>query len=66
MAAVGRLRRRPEFLRVAAPRRKWAAPGLILQAVTIFLYVFARDAGTLYALAMVFGVAYGGVCGENY
>jgi MFS family permease len=35
--------------------------GLILQAVTIFLYVFARDAGTLYALAMVFGVAYGSV-----
>jgi len=35
--------------------------GLILQAVTIFLYIFARDAGTLYALAMVFGVAYGGV-----
>ena len=35
--------------------------GLILQAVTIFLYLFARDAGTLYALAMVFGVAYGSV-----
>lgn len=29
---LGRLRRRPEFLRVAASRRKWAAPGLILQA----------------------------------
>lgn len=35
--------------------------GLILQALTIFLYVFAREAGTLYALAMVFGVAYGSV-----
>jgi len=35
--------------------------GLILQAVTIFLYVFARDATTLYALAMIFGVAYGSV-----
>jgi predicted MFS family arabinose efflux permease len=35
--------------------------GLILQAMTIFLYVFAGDAGTLYALAMVFGVAYGSV-----
>jgi len=35
--------------------------GLILQAVTIFLYLFARDAATLYALAMVFGVAYGSV-----
>lgn len=29
---VGRLKRRAEFLRVAASRRKWAAPGLILQA----------------------------------
>ena len=31
--AVGRLRRRPEFLQVAAARRKWVAPGLILQAL---------------------------------
>lgn len=30
--AVGRLKNRPEFLRVAAARRKWVAPGLILQA----------------------------------
>ena len=30
--AVGRLKRRSEFLRDAALRRKWAAPGLILQA----------------------------------
>jgi ribonuclease P protein component len=29
---LGRLTRRPEFLRVAASRRKWVAPGLILQA----------------------------------
>lgn len=35
--------------------------GLVLQAATIFAYVFARDAGTFYALALVFGVAYGGV-----
>ena len=27
----GRLTRRPEFLRVAASRRRWAAPGLVLQ-----------------------------------
>ena len=32
MAAVARLKRRPEFLAVAASRRKWVAPGLILQA----------------------------------
>jgi len=31
---VGRLKRRAEFLRVAAARRKWAAPGLILQAAS--------------------------------
>lgn len=31
-AVVGRLKRRSEFLRVAATRCKWAAPGLILQA----------------------------------
>lgn len=28
---VGRLLKRPEFLAVAGTRRKWAAPGLILQ-----------------------------------
>jgi ribonuclease P protein component len=28
---VGRLKRRADFLRVAAARRKWAAPGLVLQ-----------------------------------
>ena len=33
MAAVERLKRRPEFLRVAGGRRKWVAPGLILQAL---------------------------------
>ncbi len=32
MPAVARLKRRPEFLAVAASRRKWVAPGLILQA----------------------------------
>jgi len=32
MTAVARLQRRPEFLAVAAGRRRWVAPGLILQA----------------------------------
>jgi ribonuclease P protein component len=32
MAAVARLKRRPEFLAVAANRRRWVTPGLILQA----------------------------------
>ncbi len=31
MSALVRLKRRPEFLRVAATRRKWVAPGLIVQ-----------------------------------
>lgn len=31
MAAVARLKRRPEFLTVAASRQKWVTPGLILQ-----------------------------------
>jgi ribonuclease P protein component len=31
-AAIGRLKKRPEFLHVAASRRKFAAPGLVLQA----------------------------------
>ncbi|MBI1206094.1 MAG: ribonuclease P protein component [Azospirillum sp.] len=29
---LGRLKRRPEFLAVAGAKRKWAAPGFILQA----------------------------------
>ncbi len=29
--ALGRLKTRPEFLHVAAARRKWATPGLVLQ-----------------------------------
>jgi len=31
-AEIGRLTQRREFLRVARGRRKWAAPGLVLQA----------------------------------
>lgn len=30
--ALGRLKQRAEFLKVAGARRKWAAPGLVLQA----------------------------------
>jgi MFS family permease len=35
--------------------------GLGLQAVMILLYLGARDAGSFYGLALLFGVAYGGV-----
>ncbi|NQU58369.1 MAG: ribonuclease P protein component [Rhodospirillales bacterium] len=31
MSAIPRLKRRPEFLKVAATRRKWVASGLIVQ-----------------------------------
>jgi len=31
VSVLPRLKRRPEFLRVAATRQKWVAPGLILQ-----------------------------------
>lgn len=33
---------------------------LLLQAVSIGLYLAARDLGTLYAVSMLFGLAYGG------
>jgi MFS family permease len=44
--------------RVGAKRTLLAA--LALQAVLIFLYLFATGAGALYAVSLVFGVAYGG------
>ncbi len=35
--------------------------GLTIQAVAIYLYVFARGPSSFYALSLVFGLAYGGV-----
>jgi MFS family permease len=35
--------------------------GLALQAVSVILYLFTRELGTFYALAVAFGFAYGGV-----
>jgi len=32
MPSIGRLKKRPDFLKVAAARSKWVTPGLILQA----------------------------------
>jgi ribonuclease P protein component len=32
ISAVGRLKRRPEFVRVAGTGRRWVTPGLIVQA----------------------------------
>ena len=45
--------------RVGAKRTLLA--GLAVQAVAVFLYVFAHDLGGFYALAVLFGFAYGGV-----
>lgn len=33
MTEVGRLTKRPEYLRVAAARRKWVTPGMVVQAL---------------------------------
>lgn len=35
--------------------------GLAIQAVAVSLYIFTRDLGSFYALAVMFGLAYGGV-----
>jgi MFS family permease len=35
--------------------------GLALQAAAVFFYLFTRDLASFYALALVFGAAYGGV-----
>ena len=35
--------------------------GLALQAVMVFSYLFTREAWSFYAVAVIFGVAYGGV-----
>jgi MFS family permease len=35
--------------------------GLVAQAVAVLLYLFTRDLGALYLLAVAFGVTYGGV-----
>ncbi len=32
VSCIGRLKKRPDFLKVAAARTKWVTPGLILQA----------------------------------
>src|SRR5919198_3478931 len=45
--------------RVGAKRTLLA--GLALQAAMVFAYLFTREAGSFYAVAVVFGAAYGGV-----
>jgi MFS family permease len=52
------------LLGVAADRfgaQKVLVAGLIMQAAMISLYPLARDAASLYLLAVLFGMAYGGV-----
>ena len=43
---IGRLKRRAEFLHVAAARKKWAAPGLILQVCPSIQASTSETAGT--------------------
>lgn len=43
---LGRLKRRPEFLRVAASGRRWSTPGLVLQADERVSPVGAPELGT--------------------
>ena len=43
-AAVGRLKRRSDFLRIAALRRKWATPGVIVQVAPMTPAVSAPEA----------------------
>jgi MFS family permease len=45
--------------RVGAKRTLLA--GLVIQAVAVSLYLFARELASFYALSLVFGFAYGGV-----
>lgn len=45
------MKRRPEFLRVAAARRKWAAPGLVLQAAPALPAVPTPSSATVGASA---------------
>lgn len=49
MPTVERLKRRPEFLRVAGGRRKWVAPGLILQALDRPAVIGSTDGDVLAA-----------------
>ena len=52
------------LLGVAADRfgtQKVLVAGLIMQAAMISLYPLARDVSSLYLLAVLFGMAYGGV-----
>jgi MFS family permease len=41
--------------------KKTLLAGLALQAAAVILYLFTRELGSFYALAVMFGFAYGGV-----
>jgi ribonuclease P protein component len=52
-SAVDRLKRRPDFLRVARAGRRWATPGLVLQACPRHV---PRSTATATAAAIRFGI----------
>ena len=53
MTKIERLKRRPDFLAVAGQRRKYVAPGLILQA-------YRRAASRAYTYSRQFGLGVAG------
>jgi len=61
MPTVGRLKTRPQFLKVAAARRKWVTPGLVLQAAR---RQHGQDRAALAARAEA-GSAPAGVSGDK-
>ena len=54
MPALERLRRRSDFVRVAAGRRKWVAPGLILQTAAFAPEMPASSAAPSEAIRVGF------------
>lgn len=61
--AITRLKKRPEFLRVAAVRRKWATPGLMLQVALMLPAV--SGAGHAYRYGVTASRKVGGAVVRN-
>ena len=64
-SAVGRLKHRSEFLLVAAGRRKWATPGLVLQAYQRDPNVAAPEIGDAIRVGFTVSRKVGGAVDRN-